>query len=172
MTPDRPDARLGRVSHPSLGRPPYDAANGDPDAAERIRANADRLAARALRVAMDADKTIEQRYDEAGLRQLLWDARLLADRVALCLQTGRPELAREYAEWTTVTYRRRRTPLDDIIGLCNGLREAFPVALQPSQLAPAGAALDEAIAAYRWNRRIAGDARKRNRFLQLLYKGA
>ena len=160
------------MTHPSLGLPPDDPAAGDADAAERIRANTDRLAARALRIAMDADKTIEQRNDEAGLRQLLWDARLLADRVALCVQTGRPELAREYAEWSAVTYRRRRTPLDDIIGLCEGLRVAFPSVLQPGQLASPGEALDAAIAAYRWNRRIAGDARKRNRLLQLLYKGA
>jgi hypothetical protein len=160
------------VTHPSLGLPPDDPAAGDPDAAQRIRTNADRLAARALRIAMDADRTIEQRYDEAGLRQLLWDAGLLVERVALCVQTGRPELAREYAEWTAVTYRRNRTPLDDIIGLCDGLRAALPSDLQPGQLAAAGEALDAAIAAYRWNRRIAGDARKRNRLLQLLYKGA
>jgi hypothetical protein len=160
------------VTHPSLGLPPDDPAAGDPDAAERIRSNAERLAARALRIAMDADRTIEQRHDEAGLRQLMWDARLLADRVALCVQTGRPGLAREYAEWTAVTYRRSRTPLDDIIGLCEGLRAALPSALQPGQLASPGEALDAAIAAYRWNRRIAGDARKRNRLLQLIYKGA
>jgi hypothetical protein len=160
------------VTHPSLGLPPSDPTAGDADAAQRIRADADRLAARALRIAMDADKTIEQRHDEAGLRQLLWDARLLADRVALCVETGRPELASEYAEWTAVTYRRRGTPLDDVIGLCDGLRAAFPSVLQPGQLDSAGEALDAAIAAYRWNRRIAGDARKRNRLLQLLYKGA
>jgi len=160
------------VPHPSLGLPPDDPAAGDSDAANRIRANVDRLAARALRVAMDADKTMEQRHDEASLRQLLWHARLLADRVALCVQMDRPDLAREYAEWSAVTYRRGRTQLDDIIGLCNGLRAAFPAVLQPGQLAPAGEALDAAIAAYRWNRRIAGDARKRNRLLQLIYKGA
>jgi hypothetical protein len=160
------------VTHPSLGLPPDDPAAGDPDAAGRIRSNAERLAARALRIAMDADRTIEQRHDEAGLRQLMWDARLLADRVALCVQTGRPGLAREYAEWTAVTYRRSRTPLDDIIGLCEGLRAALPSVLQPGQLASPGEALDAAIAAYRWNRRIAGDARKRNRLLQLIYKGA
>ena len=160
------------MTHPSLGLPPDDPAAGDPDAAERIRSNAERLAARALRIAMDADRTIEQRHDEAGLRQLMWDARLLADRVALCVQTGRPGLAREYAEWTAVTYRRSRTPLDDIIGLCEGLRAALPSTLQPGQLASPGEALDAAIAAYRWNRRIAGDARKRNRLLQLIYKGA
>jgi hypothetical protein len=38
--------------------------------------------------------------------------------------------------------------------------------------ADADAAIDAAITVYRWNRRLAGDARKRNAFLQLLYKGA
>ena len=37
--------------------------------------------------------------------------------------------------------------------------------------ADADAAIDAAITVYRWNRRLAGDARKRNAFLQLLYKG-
>jgi hypothetical protein len=36
---------------------------------------------------------------------------------------------------------------------------------------PADAALDAAIEVYRWHRRLAGDARKKNAFLQLLYKG-
>ena len=35
----------------------------------------------------------------------------------------------------------------------------------------AGAALDAGIATFRWYRRIAGDARQRNRLLAALYKG-
>lgn len=139
--------------------------------AARIRTDADRLAARALRVAMDADASIERRYDEAGLRQLLLDATLLAQQVALAVETERPELLREYAEWTASTYRRRLTPMDDLVALCEGLRSALPSVLAPGELAPPGEALDAAIAAYRWHRRIAGDARKKNAFLQFLYKG-
>ena len=159
------------MSHPSLGLPPPDPTAGLPDAAARIRANRERLAARALRVAMDADPTIETRNDEAGLRQLLRDAELLAERVALCVADRRPGPAREYAEWTAPLYRRRFTPMDDVIGLCEGLRAAFPSVLAPGELAPAAAALDEAIEVYRWHRRLAGDARKKNALLQLLYKG-
>ena len=44
--------------------------------------------------------------------------------------------------------------------------------LPPLELPPAGLALDEAIAVFRWHRRLAGDARKKNAFLQWLYKGA
>ena len=160
------------MSHPSLGLPPLDPTAGYPDAAARVRANGERLAARALRAAMDADATIRTRNDETGLRLLLHDAELLVERVALCLETGVTDLAREYAEWTAPVYRRRRTPMDDLIGLCEGLRAAFPSVLAPGELAPADAALDAAIGAYRWHRRIAGDARKRNALLQLLYKGA
>jgi hypothetical protein len=159
------------VSHPSLGLPPPDPTAGFPEAAARIRTHQARLAARALRVAMDADPTIEKRYDEAGLRVLVHDAALLAERVALCVATAEPGPAREYAEWTAPLYRRRRTPMDDLIALCQGLRAAFPAILEPGELGAASDALDAAIGAYRWHRRIAGDARKRNALLQLLYKG-
>jgi hypothetical protein len=62
-------------------------------------------------------------------------------------------------------------PLDDLINLCEGLRGALPLALAPHEMADAEAAIDEAIAQYRWHRRLAGDARKRNAFLQFIYKG-
>ena len=51
-------------------------------------------------------------------------------------------------------------------------RREWPAVLAPAERAPVDAALDAAIERFRWQRRIAGDARKRNRILQLLYKGA
>jgi len=120
---------------------------------------------------MDNDATLETRNDEAALRQLLRDAELLAERVAVCLETGDTGHAREYAEWTAPLYRRRFTPMDDVIALCNGLRAAFPSVLAPGERPLAEEALDAAIGRYKWHRRIAGDARKKNAFLQLLYKG-
>ena len=36
----------------------------------------------------------------------------------------------------------------------------------------ANTAIDDAIAVHRWQRRLAGDARKRNAFLHFIYKGA
>jgi hypothetical protein len=122
-------------------------------------------------VAMDTDPTFERRYDEAGLRQLLRDAELLSERVSLSVETAQPDLAREYAEWTAPVYRRRGTSMDDVVALCEGLRAALPSVLAPGELTPAGQALDAAIKAYRWHRRIAGDARRKNAFLQFLYKG-
>jgi len=159
------------VSHPSLGLPPLDLSAGFPDAATRLRTNRDRLAARALSIAMDADPTIRERYDETGQRQLLHDAALLAERVTVCVAAANPLPAREYAEWTAPLYRRRRVPMDDLVALCEGLRAALPSLLGPAELAAASAALDQAIEAYRWHRRLAGDARKKNAFLQFLYKG-
>lgn len=160
------------MSHPSLGLPPLDLTAGYPDAAARLRTNLDRLAARALAVAMDADPTIRDRYDETGQRQLLRDAALLAERISLCVAAGNPGPAHEYAEWTAPVYRRRRVPMDDLVALCEGLRVALPSLLAPGELAAASAALDQTIEAYRWHRRLAGDARKKNAFLQFLYKGA
>jgi hypothetical protein len=159
------------VTHPSLGRPPLDLAAGAPDAARRIQEAAATLAARALAAALDRDPTLRERNDEVGLRQRLRDAELLAERVALSVAAADPTPAREYADWTSPVYRRKRVPLDDLINLCEGLRVALPAVLAPGELPEAGRALDEAIAQYRWHRRLAGDARKRNAFLQFIYKG-
>ena len=160
------------MPHPSLGLPPLDLTAGFPAAGERIRAARSRLATRALEVALTGTKGMRERYDEAGLRQLLLDASLLADRVAVGVAADAPDVGREYADWTAPVYRRRRVPLDDLIALCEGLRQALPDVLSAEEMRPANATLDEAIRVYRWHRRLAGDARKRNRLLQLLYKGA
>ena len=85
---------------------------------------------------MDADPTIRERYDETGQRQLLRDAALLAERVAICVASGDPDPAREYAEWTAPLYRRRRVPMDDLVALCEGLRAALPSVLAPGEIAP------------------------------------
>jgi hypothetical protein len=159
------------VSHPSLGRPPRDLSAGSPTAARQIRASIGRLAERALETAIDRDPTFKTRYDELGLRERLRDAELLADRLALSVAAGDPAPAREYADWTSPVYRRKRVPLDDLINLCEGLRSALPAVVDGGALAAGEAAIDAAIATYRWHRRLAGDARKRNAFLQFIYKG-
>jgi hypothetical protein len=159
------------VSHPSLGHPPPSLTAGFPGAARRIQEAAPTLAARALTVAIDRDPTLRDRNDEVGLRQRLRDAELLAERVALAVATDDPSPAREYAVWTAPVYRRKKVPLDDVINLCEGLRVALPAVMAPDELPSADRALDAAIDRYRWHRRIAGDARKRNAFLQFIYKG-
>lgn len=159
------------MSHPSLGLPPADQRIVHPDAARRVLEEASRLAARALEVAIKNDPTLRDRNDEAGLRARLRDAQLLAERLSVAVGTDDPAPMRKYAEMIAAVYRRKLVPMDDLINLCEGLRTALPGALGPTELTAAGAALDEAIAVLRWHRRLAGDARKKNAFLQFIYKG-
>ena len=78
---------------------------------------------------------------------------------------------RDYAEQVGPVYRRKRVPLDDLIHLCEGLRASLGGILAGEPFDVASLALDEAIAVFRWHRRIAGDARKKNALLQFIYKG-
>ena len=77
-----------------------------------------------------------------------------------------------WADWCAPLYRRRRVPMDDLISVSEGLRGAVRSFLGPDEMAIADEAIDRAIRVFRWNRRIAGDARKRNRLLAAIYKGA
>jgi hypothetical protein len=160
------------VSHPSLGTAPRDLTAGFPDAAGRMRAAQARLGARALEVALERDPSMRERHGELGLRKLLRDTEPLIDRLAIAVAADDRTAVAQWAEWVAPLYRRRRVPMDDLIQLCEGLRLAVPAVLSPAERAPADAALDEAIRVFRWHRRIAGDARKRNRLLQAIYKGA
>jgi len=162
---------LGAVSHPSLGLPPPDLTAGYPAAADRLRANRGRLAARALEAAIAADPTLAERYDELGLRRLLNDAEVYLDRVALSVAADDPHYVRHWAEMTHPVYRRRKVPLDDLVTLGEGIRRAIDGVLSPIEQLPADRAIDEANVVYRKMRRLGGDARKRNRILAAIYKG-
>lgn len=160
------------MSHPSLGRPPSDASAGFPAAAAAIRGSAAELADRSLEIAIGVDPTLRDRYDEVGLRRLLRDAKMMIDRIALSLATGEPELTRTWAEAVAPMYRRRSVAMDDLVALAEGARRAMAASLAPRELGVLDASIDQAIATFRWHRRLAGDARKRNRLLAFLYKGA
>ena len=136
------------MSHPSLGLPPRDANAASADVARRIRESAPQLAARALAVAIERDPTFRERYDEVGLRERLRDAELLAERVAASVAADDPSVVREYADWTSPMYRRKRVPLDDLINLCEGLRAAIGGAVAPGMAAAADVPIDEAIAQF------------------------
>ncbi len=159
------------MSHPSLGRPPGDQRSIHPEAARAIHDQAPRLAARALEVAIERDPTMRTRYDEAGLRGRLWDATLLARRLAVAVRQDDPLPMREYAEQIGPPYRRKGVSMDDLAHLCEGLRAALGGVVAGEAFESASLALDEAIAVFRWHRRLAGDARKKNAFQQFLYKG-
>ena len=144
---------------------------GFPDATARLRTAKARIAARALEIALADSPGMRERYDELGLRQLVRDAELLVERVALSVAANDPYFAREYAGWTVILYRRRKVPMDDLVNLCEGIRAAAASVLSGDEMAAANAALDDAIEVYHWSRRLAGDARRKNAFLQFIYKG-
>jgi hypothetical protein len=159
------------VSHYALGLPGPDFHAGFPEAAARIRAAAPRLGTRALESALHRDPTIRTRLGETGLRQLLRDTEILVERTARAVASADPAQLREWADWVAPVYRRRKVPMDDLVTLCEGLRAALPAVLAPEEQEPANTALDQAIATFRWYRRIAGDARQRDRLLNAIYRG-
>jgi hypothetical protein len=159
------------VSHPSLGLPPLDETAGFPAAARRLRAARDRLGVRALEVAIERNPAIRERHSEYALRQILRDTRIFIDRIALCVSSGDPSPARDFADQIVPVYRRRRMSMDDLIATFEGLRAASAAILTGPEAEAMESAIDESIAVFKWHRRIAGD-RKRNRLLQLIYKGA
>jgi hypothetical protein len=159
------------VSHPSLGKPPRSLQAGFPGAADRLRADRARLAARALEIAADGDPTLTVRHDEAGLRNLQRDAEVLIDRLALCVAGDDPSWLGEFAEQATVAFRRRSIQMDDVIALCEGIRTGARGVLADDEMVPATLALDEAVATFSWTRRISGDGHKRNRLSETLYRG-
>jgi hypothetical protein len=145
---------------------------GFPEAARRLTQARDRVAARALELALAADPTLRERYDEVGLRLLLRDAAGAVDELAKSLASADPSFVREWADQVAPIYRRRRVPMDDLIALAEGLRLATDSVVAPWEREPIDTALDQAIVVFRKYRRLAGDARKRNRILQFIYKGA
>ena len=160
------------MTHPSLGHPPLDPTAGSADAAAPDpRPGPASWPSAPWPSPWIADPTLRERNDDAGLRARLHDATLLVEQVALSVAAADPTPAREYADWTSPVYRRKRVPLGDLVALCEGLRVALPTMLAPLERGDAEAALDAAIAQYRWHGRLAGDARKKNAFLQFIYKG-
>ena len=166
-----PDGILRCVSHPTLGKPPRSLHAGFPEAAARLRTERGRLAARALESAVDQDPTFRLRYDETGLRGLLQDAEVFVDRLALCVAGNDPHWLKEFADMSASVFRRRGVAMDDVVRILEGLRAGARGVLSEAETIPADAALDEAVAVFKWYRRLAGDARKRNPILAAIYKG-
>jgi hypothetical protein len=160
------------VTHPSLGLPPRSLQSGFPDGAARLRTERSRLATRALEIAVSDDPTFRDRYDEAGLRNLLGDAEVFIDRLALCVAGNHSHWLKTFADQTATVYRRRGVAMDDVVRLMEGIRSSARGVLSEAETVPADAAIDEAIKVFLWYRRLAGDARKRNPILAALYKGA
>jgi hypothetical protein len=159
------------VSHPSLGLPPRDQSAGYPAAAARLRAARGTVGARALEIALADVRALRERHDEFALRQLLRDTEVVVDLIADAVAADDQAPVRAFADQVAPVYRRRRVPMDDLVALMEGLRRACAAVLGPGELASAERAIDAAIDEFRWYRRLAGDARKKNRLLQAIYKG-
>jgi predicted amidohydrolase YtcJ len=160
------------VSHPSLGLPPRSRTAGFPGPAAAVEAGRDRLAARAFEAALDADPTLRERHDELALRRLLSDTGTMLDAVTSAVAAGDADVLRRWADQAVPPFRRRGVPMDDLETLANAIRSIVDASLPPDAFAVSDAALDSAIEVFRWHRRIGGDARRRNRLLAFLYKGA
>jgi hypothetical protein len=165
-------ARLGGVSHPSLGLPPIDRTSTLPPTAARVNALRDRLAGRALEIALDRDPTLRDRHDEYALRRLLRDTGAFVDQMVNSIAANDPQPARVFAEAVPPAYRRRKVPMDDLVTLAQAVRDAVGGVLAAGDMGPVDAAAEAMIERFRWHARIAGDGRRRNRLLQAIYKGA
>ena len=114
---------------------------------------------------------MRDRYDEPGLRNLLRDTEVHVDRLALCVAGSDSHWLEHFADMTAPVFRRRGVPMDDVVGLMEGLRFAARGVLSADEMVPADAALDAAAKVYHWYRRLSGDARKKNRIVDAIYKG-
>lgn len=159
------------VSHPTLGLPPRSLEAGFPAAADRLRAQRATLAARALEVAVDADPSIRRRHDDIGLRNLLKDAEVLVERLALCVAGDDSYWLKEFADQSATVFRRRKVAVMDVIGLLEGIRAGARGVLSEEEMASANRSLDDAVAVYRRFHHIRGDAREWNPLTSKLYKG-
>ena len=160
------------MSHPSLGLPPRDLSAGDTTAAAALRSGGARFRARALAAALELNPTMKDRHAEVVIQALHADLEAFHDRLILAVASADPGAMASFADLVAVRYRKRKIPMDDVISLCEGLRRAAAAVVEPAAVPVIDAALDEAIAVFKWNRRLAGDARKRNPLLAFIYKGA
>ncbi len=115
---------------------------------------------------------MRDRHAEIVIQALLADLEAFHDRLVVAVASGDPHAMATFADLVAVRYRKRNVPMDDVISLCEGLRRAAAAVVEPDAVATIDAAIDEAIRVFKWNRRLAGDARKRHPLLAFLYKGA
>ena len=120
-----------------------------------------------MAAALDLDPTMRDRHDDAARAALLSDLEAFVDRLITAIASGDPRAMATFADLVAVRYRKRKVAMDDVITLCEGLRRAAAAAVEPSAEPAVDAALDAAIVVFKWHRRLAGDARKRNAFLAL-----
>lgn len=137
-----------------------------------MRTAGPRLRSRALEAALDLDPTMRERHDELVRQALLADLQAFVDRLIIAVSSGDPSAMAQFADLVAVRYRKRRISMDDVMTLCDGLRRAAGSVVDEAAQASIDAAIDQAIAVFRYHRRLAGDARKRHPLLKYIYRGA
>ena len=125
-----------------------------------------------MAAALDVDSTLQDRHTQVVRDTLLADLAAFVDRLIVAVSSGDPRAMATFADLVAVRYRKRKISMDDVVTLCEGLRRAAVAAVEPSAEPAIDAAIDAAIEVFRWHRRLAGDARKRNPLLSFIYKGA
>lgn len=130
------------------------------------------MRARALAAALELDPTFPDRHDDLVRQALLSDLEAFVDKLIAAVSSGDPHTMAIFADLVAVRYRKRKMPMDDLVTLCEGLRRAGAAVVEPSAESVIDASIDEAITVFKWHRRLAGDARKRNPILAFIYKGA
>jgi hypothetical protein len=115
---------------------------------------------------------MRERHGELTRKALLSDLDAFVDQLIVAIASGQPHAMARFADLVAVRYRKRKIAMDDVVTLCEGLRRAAAAVLDASSLPALDAAIDEGITVFRWHRRLAGDARKRNPILAFIYKGA
>ena len=145
---------------------------GDTAAASALRLGGPRLRVRALEAALDLDPTLKERHSELVRQGLLADLEAFHDRLVIAVSSGDPRAMATFADLVAVRYRKRKISMDDLVTLCEGLRRAGAAVVEPEAYDALNAAIDAAITVFRWHRRLAGEARKRNPLLAFIYKGA
>lgn len=125
-----------------------------------------------MAAALDIDPTLRDRHDDLVRESLLADLEAFVDKLGVAVASGEPRAMATFADLVAVRYRKRKISMDDVVTLCEGLRRAAAAAVEPDAQPAVDAAIDAGIAVFKWHRRLAGDARKRNPLLAFIYKGA
>jgi hypothetical protein len=159
------------MSHPVLGLPPDDPTAGRPEAAARLRRQRSTVAALALKAALEADPTLDSRYDQIVMRTLLRDYDRHIEQFALALATGEARYVTEWAEWIVPVFRRRRIPVRDQGTLIRALRPAAAAVLPPDDAKAFGTLADAWLKRLYLYQRLPGD-HKGNPVARLIFKGA
>ena len=115
---------------------------------------------------------MRERHPDVVRQALLADLEAFHDKLIVAVSSADPRVMAQFADLVAVRYRKRKIKMDDVITVCEGLRRAAASVVDPAAVPTVDAAIDAAIKVFRWHRRLAGDARKRNAFLSYIYKGA